>query len=151
MHDSGTACRIADAGIGAPNDDVELKNQLLYQKQRCAALASQRVDSPKVVAGQGRPDTTKTAHAAPPTPAGTGGAKELAKGFRVQVAAAPTQAKADQAAAKLRGASYAVVIARENGFFKVRSQAFATRAEAVAALVRIRGKLGGQPFVVADK
>ena len=80
-----------------------------------------------------------------PTPA------PVAKGFRVQVIAAPTQAKANQTIARLKSIGYAATIVREGGFFKVRAGPFSTRNEAQAAAAKIRVRLGGQSFVVADK
>ncbi len=164
MSDGVTACRFAEIGLAAPNDDVELRNQLSYQKQRCTALAFQRIDSTKsdtAKAADPKRDTTKARPSPPPAaaplpppppppppptpPAG------VTKGFRVQLIAAPTQAAADQTAAKLRQANYQAVVVREGGFFKVRTQAFATRPEAQAALAKIKARLGGQPFIVVDK
>ena len=158
MSDGATACRIAEIGLAAPNDDIELRNQLEFQKQRCAALISIRTDSTKAV----EPPRGDSAKAAPPaTPRATPPApirappppppRGVTKGFRVQIVAAPTQANADQTAATLRQANYGAVIVKEGGFFKVRTQAFTTRAEAQAALAKIKARMGGQPFIVADK
>jgi cell division septation protein DedD len=133
------ACRIADLGLGSATDDVEVKNQLQYQKQRCAALI-QKMPAP-VQDSVSPPAVTE----APPTPA------PIPKGFRVQVIAAPTQAKADQMIARLKAIGYAATTVREGGFFKVRAGPFTTRTEAQAAVTKIRARLGGQSFVVADK
>jgi hypothetical protein len=43
------------------------------------------------------------------------------------------------------------VIVREAGFFKVRTEAFPTRAAAQTAMARIKSRLGGQPFIVTDR
>lgn len=154
MQDGATACRFADIGLAAPSDDVELRNQLQYQKQRCSAIASLRSDSSRVAEPAVR-DSAKAERSTPlpapppaPPPAPSRGP---AKGFRVQVIAAPTQAKADETAASLQRISYPAVIVKEGGFFKVRTQAFATRAEAQSAMSKIRARLGGQPFIVSDK
>ena len=75
----------------------------------------------------------------------------LVKGFRVQVIAAPTQVKATEMIGRLKGAGYDATIVREGGFYKVRVGPFVSKTEAQAALTKIRARLGGQPFVVADK
>lgn len=145
MQDGAAACRMADLGLSSVGTDVELKNQLDYQKQRCTALAQTKPDTATVANAPIKVDSSKIRPG--PTPPAAG----LKKGFRVQIVAAPTQERADQAAASLRAANFEPVIVKEGAFFKVRSQAYATRAEAQAALAKIRGKLGGQPFVVVDK
>jgi cell division septation protein DedD len=156
MSDGTTACRFAEIGLAAPNDDVELKNQLEFQRQRCTALLAQRTDSTKPA--EPERDTTRARPPAPPPPPPTPApapappsAPAVSKGFRVQIVAAPTQAAADQAAESLRQAGYQPVVVKEGSFFKVRSEAFATRAEAQGALVRIKSRLGGQPFIVTDR
>ncbi len=138
LNNGAEACRIADLGLAAPTEDIEVKNQLQYQRQRCAALV---VKAPEPVV-----DTTKTVVPEPrPAPA------SITKGFRVQVIAAPTEAKATATIERVKGIGYEAVIVREGGFFKVRAGPFATRAEAQTAMAKIRTRLGGQPFVVADK
>ncbi len=161
MSDGATACRFADAGLSAPNDDVELRNQLQFQKQRCTALLAMRTDSSK--AAETQADSGKAAHPtqtvtppappppAPPPPSPTKPTRGPTKGFRVQIIAAPTQAAADQTAGALRQAGYEAAIVKEGAFFKVRTQAYSTRTEAQAVLTKIKARLGGQPFIVADK
>ncbi len=134
------ACRIADLGLGSATDDVEVKNQLQYQKQRCAALI-QKTPTPV-------PDSVSPAAATePPRP----GPTPITKGFRVQVIAAPTQAKANETIKRLKAIGFSAAVVREGGFYKVRTSPFATRNEAQAAVAKIRARLGGQSFVVADK
>ena len=139
MNNGTEACRIADLGLAAPTEDIEVKNQLQYQRQRCAALTVK--PSEPVV------DTTKI----PVVPESRPAQPSITKGFRVQVIAAPTEAKATAAIGRLRGVGYEAMIVREGGFFKVRAGPFATKGEAQAAMAKIRTRLGGQPFVVADK
>jgi len=145
------ACQLADAGLAAGTEDVELKNQLDYQKQRCGAITAHRADS--VRSAQTRAaDSTKPP--APPAPAPPPPPPPPAAGrgaFRVQIIAAPNQGKADQAVASLNRIGYAAVIRREGGFLKVRAGPFQTRAEAQAALTKIRARLGGRPFIVVDQ
>ncbi len=140
LRNGAEACRMVDLGLKAPGEDVELRNQLEYQKQRCSAIATQIADS-ATRASSAHPDsTTRPGPTPPPT-----------KGFRVQVVAAPTKARADQTIAALKRMGIAAVVVKEAGFHKVRTAAFTTRAEAQAAIGRIRTKLGGKPFLVADK
>lgn len=145
LNNAAEACRMADVGLNSPTDDIEVKNQLQYQKQRCTALI---VKAPEPAPAPA-PDTATKAppvrEESRPSPA------PIAKGFRVQVIAAPTQAKADEMIGRLKAAGYEATIVREGGFFKVRAGFFRSRAEAQAALVKIKARLGGQPFVVADK
>jgi hypothetical protein len=42
------------------------------------------------------------------------------------------------------------VIVRERGLYKVRAGTFATREEAQTAVKRIKSRMGGSPFVVAN-
>lgn len=146
-----SACRLAEAGLSAPTSDIELKNQLQFQLQRCRALGQIAADT-----GARRPpvpssDSAKPAVPTPPPPSPPSTGSRVAKGFRVQVIAAPTRAAADQMATRLTGAGYEPTVVQESGLFKVRTQAFATRAEAQKALVKIRTALKAQPFIVADK
>src|ERR1051326_2311063 len=43
--DSATACRMADAGLAAVGDDIDLRNQLEFQKQRCQGLEALAAES----------------------------------------------------------------------------------------------------------
>jgi hypothetical protein len=140
VQNGAEACRLAEIGLASSTDDVELRNQLEYQRQRCTALLAM---------------TRDTARAAPPTPAPTSKPDQPApepaspaKGIWVQAIAAPTQAAADQTVAQLKQAGFDAAIVREGGFFKVRAGPFPTRAATNTALARIRSRLGGQPFVV---
>lgn len=139
LDDGVEACRIADLGLSAPSDDVEVKNQIQYQKQRCLALIASKQEPVRDSL------STPVPEKAQPAPGPT------AKGFWVQVIAAPTQAKASSAVARLKAAGHDAAIVREGGFFKVRAGPFTSRAEAQTALSRIKARLGGQPFVVAEK
>lgn len=139
LNNGPEGCRIAELGLNSANDDVEVKNQLQYQKQRCMALI--------VKAPEPAPDTTKVPAREKPRPFPA----PMVKGFRVQVIAAPTQAKANEMIGRLKGAGYDATVVREGGFYKVRVGPYVSKTEAQAALTKIRARLGGQPFVVADK
>jgi cell division septation protein DedD len=150
--DAATACRMADAGLLAAGSDVELRNQLEFQKQRCQGLATTaaadsvertRADSIARTASPGR--TSRPAVQAPPErsegPSGR-------PGFYVQVSAVGTQAAANTEIARVKRAGYTAIVVRESGLLKVRVGAFRTKAEADAAASEIRIRIGARPFVV---
>jgi hypothetical protein len=137
------ACRWADIGREAPADDVELRNRLDYQRQRCAGMLAQRADSIRRAES-----VTPSVPPPPPPPPTPPAAPARATGFFVQVAAAPSDSAANVEAEALRRLDLAVVVVQEGGFHKVRAGPFTTRARAEAALSRIRARRGGRPFVV---
>jgi TolA-binding protein len=155
LGNAALACRLADIGLGAPSEDVELKNQLEYQKQRCAALSSAKTaDSVRQAEAQAAADSAKRVaaeRAAGPRNPPKNPANPAKGSFGVQIIAAPTQARADAAILSLKQAGFESFVAQETGLFKVRAGPFATRAEAQAALAKIRARLGGQPFIVPVK
>ncbi|MGI9040895.1 MAG: DNA polymerase III subunit delta [Gemmatimonadales bacterium] len=151
LGNQGIACRWLADGIARAEDNLELQNQLNFLYQRCdlgadsapagtAARADSQVDS---AAAAGPPKDT-----APPAPA-PDSTKRIAA-FRVQVAAVATAGAADDVAEKVDAMNLPSVIVREKGLYKVRAGAFASRAEAQAAVGKIRATLGGSPFVVAE-
>ena len=145
VQNGAEACRLADLGLAAKTDDVELRNQLEYQRQRCSALVAMNRDTAKPAAPT-TPAPTPTPKPVKPEPEPP--AQAATKGIWVQTIAAPTQAKADETVASLKRAGFEAQVVREGGFFKVSAGPFATRAAASTALARIRSRLGGKPFVV---
>jgi cell division septation protein DedD len=166
------ACRWLADGLAASRGNVELQNQLGYLNQRCPQVpqvamdsaAQAPTDSPTTVASAGRdttsparradstsstiptrPDTTSRPPAARPAPTLPSGGR-----FRVQVTAVGTAAAADAIVRKLSARGLAAVRFEEGGLYKVRVGDYASRADAVAALPKIKAKLGGSPFVVAE-
>jgi cell division septation protein DedD len=137
--DAATACRMADAGLLAAGDDVELRNQLEFQKQRCQGLASMAASSPRSPAPPERPA------AEPPGPTPTRAGRS---GYFVQVSAVRTQAAANTEIARIKRAGYTAIVVRESGLLKVRVGAFRTKADADAAASEIRTRIGARPFVV---
>ena len=69
--------------------------------------------------------------------------------FTIQIAAVNTRAAADSIAKRVTKAGFDPAVATERGLFKIRVGRYATRAEAQAALPRVRARLGGTPFIVA--
>jgi DNA polymerase-3 subunit delta len=168
------ACRWIADGLAASRGNVELENQLGYLNQRCPRVAMDSAprapaDSPTTVASAPRdtiyarrtdsastmtpvsppkpsqPDTTSRTPTARPAPTLPPGGR-----FRVQITAVGTAAAADAIARKLGARGLAAVTVQEGGLYKVRVGNYASRAEAVAALPKIKAKLGGSPFVVAE-
>jgi len=127
VRDRDRACRWSEAGLGAVGDNVELRNQLEFQRERCLAMT--REESTVV---QPKP--------APP-----------AKGWTVQVAAVKTREEADTEVARIKRADMPTVVVQEGGWFKVRSGPFNTRERAAEAMAQLRKSLGGKPFLVAPK
>ncbi len=124
------ACRFAAIGIAANTEDVELRNQLAFQQQRCDA-------QPAVT-----PAPTPPPPAPAPPPAQTGPV------YRIQAAALQTRSDADQFAARLKALGFESVVVHEGSFYKVQAGPFGTRDEARAALPRIRERFGTGPFIV---
>jgi hypothetical protein len=137
------ACTWAELGLKSVGINVELQNLLEFQKQRCTALLAARPETTPQVAAAPADTGKPTAKPAPP--------KNKGPVYRVQVAAAQTQAQADRAVAAVKKAGYDAVVVKEGGYLKVRAGAFTTAAEAAAALAKIRAHTGGKPFVVHDR
>jgi hypothetical protein len=137
--DGATACRLADAGLQAVGTNVELRNQLEFQRQRCAglvAMAEQTARRDSAAAGR---EASRTATPAPPP--------GRRSGWYVQVSAVRTRAAGDQELRRLARVEYQGVVIQESGLYKVRAGPFATRQEAASALTKIKARLGGTPFV----
>ena len=174
------ACRWITEGLNRSRGNVELENQLGYLDQRCAAVRADLAarappDSQPGATGAGtdtaapsqvRPessatapssDSAQTAPSLPPTvtrpePAPVAGGPAAASGrFRVQITAVRASSTAEALAARLRRQGLMPVIVQEGGLFKVRVGDYATRDEAVAIVPELKAKLGGSPFVVAER
>ena len=149
------ACRWVVDGMAQAGTDVELQNQLGYLYQRCnltadTGAAASGTDSSRTArtdSARGAPlpaadSATRPAAPAPPAPA--------RPAYRVQIAAVATQAAAADVAARARGAGFTTVTVQEKGLYKVRAGEFTTRAEAQTAAGRLKARLGGSPFIVAE-
>lgn len=149
--EADTACRMADAGLAAVSSDIELKNQLEFQKSRCQSLATMAADSIRRVAAdslaRAQADSLARVRRRPgrPPPAA---ARRSTAGFYVQISAVLTQAAADAEIARAKRAGYDAVVAKEGGYLKIRAGGFRTRSEAENALAQLKTRLGGHPFLV---
>lgn len=144
--DAAAGCRLADAGL-AVGADVELRNQLQFQRQRCQGLGAMAAESTRADSlAKARADSIARVRPAgsrrPPAPT------RPAAGYYVQVSAVADQPAADVEVARVKRAGYDAVVQREGGYLKVRAGRFATRAEAQAALGQLKARLGGRPFLV---
>lgn len=156
-----SACRWLAEGLPRVGNDVELRNQLGYYDQRCAGVALDTAGGRADVraGGQvGAADSTSVATAVTQTTDTTtrtapdslsAGPPARRSAFRIQIAAVNTRAAADSIAKRVTAAGFDPVVASEKGLFKIRVGRYATRAEAQAALPRVRARLGGAPFIVA--
>ena len=144
-NEQSSACRWLADGIPRAQD-VELRNQLSYLNQRCAAVG--QAGTAGDTGARGR----DTATAAPPPAADTTRAAPAAERarFRVQVSAVATPGAADEAASRVEQLGMPAVIVRERGLYKVRAGAFPTREAAQTAVAKLKAALGGSPFVVAE-
>ena len=149
--DPATACRMVAAGLRTVGSDVELRNQLEFQKNRCEGLATMLADSAKAAVA----DSLARAHADSIARSKSGrrstsrpsAPRPLRPSYYVQIAAVPARAAAMGDSVRARRAGYAAVILKEGAYLKIRIP-FATRAEAEAALPQVKAKLGGHPFLV---
>ena len=142
-------------GLALVGDDVELRNQLEFAKQRCnvgpgVELAPSRPDSlrskPVVEPAPHRPDSLrmKTGNARPPvTSAASTGP------WRIQVAAISDKAAIRRAIQKIEQAGFkAYQVAGPRGLIKVQAGPFKSREAAATKLKALKATLGGAPFVV---
>jgi cell division septation protein DedD len=149
--DGATACRFADAGLAAVGQDVELHNQLDFQKQRCQGIAARVADSIRAAAADSArvaDSLAQAAAAAARRPPSRGSPRAPVAGYYVQVSAVRTQSAAATETDRVRQAGFTPTVGKESGYLKIRAGPFRTRSAADRALREIREKLGGRPFVV---
>jgi hypothetical protein len=138
--DGATACRLADAGLQAVGGDIELRNQLEFQRQRCTGLISMAEQTARRDSAAAGREAARAATPPPPPPA-------RRSGWYVQLSAVRTRDASDQELRRLARVDYQGVVLQESGLYKVRAGPFATRQAAASALTKIKARLGGTPFV----
>lgn len=126
------ACAWINRGLQAAGDDIEMKNQLTFLAARCDAPGLDQVSPPQNLGGAD----------------GQMGGGAVG-GFAVQVAAVSKESSANDLGARLAEAGYQAAVIQDGNAFKVRVTGFPTRAAADTAVIRIRNRFGGNPFVVA--
>lgn len=130
--DQALACQWVATGLGAVGDEVELKGQLEFQRERCRTPVATTTLAPATPAPQ------------PAAPAAASGSTA----WLVQVAAFRGRDPADNAVASLRRLKYPAFLLRDGEIWKVRAGPFASEAEARAAVAPIKQRLRGEPFVL---
>lgn len=126
------ACQWAATGLQGVGSDVELRNQLEFQRQRCEAALSAA-------------STTAVA----PTPAAT--TRPGGPGWYVQVAAFKARSTADEVVGRLTNAKLTSQIVQDAGFYKVRAGPYPNRDAARNAVAAVQRAVGGEPFVIQIK
>ena len=126
-------CELIQQALEGSGDDVEFKNQLTFYASRC---------SPPSNTPPPPPDTGAKTTAAPPVGP---------HAYAVQVLAVKSAAQVDEMLTRLKVMGFDARVLRDStGFFKVRVGRYATREEAQRAQLRLKQKVGGQPFVVDE-
>ncbi len=144
--DGPLACRLAEAGLRAVREDIELRNQLEFQRQRCSgllALASESARQDSLLRARADSSASASRAAARRAPE----ANPRRSGWYAQVSAVRTREAAELELARLARVGYQGVLLQERGLIKVRAGPFRTREAAAAALMKIKARLGGTPFV----
>jgi len=147
------ACDWLTRGLALVGDDLELRNQLQFTRQRCAVGSG--VQMAPVVPETLRagppprpaPDTAKRVPAPVPPPAAPP-ARTPASPWRIQVAAIKDKAVIRRVAQKIEAAGFtAYQVPGPGGVTRVQAGPFATRAAAAAQLAKLKRAAGGSPFV----
>lgn len=148
--DPGTGCRLADAGLAAVGSDVELRNQLEFQRQRCRSLGAMQAEAARAAsedsATKARADSAAKANKPPPRRDAE--PPKRTSGFYVQLSAVAAQSAANTEVSRFRAAGFKPVIVRDGGLFKIRIGPYADRGKATDAMARAKTRFGGKPFVV---
>lgn len=149
--DAGTGCRLADTGLAAAGNDVELRNQLEFQRQRCRSLGAMQAEAARAAsedsATKARADSAARANK-PPSRRDAEPPRRPATGFYVQLSAVASQAAANTEVGRFKGAGFKPVVVRESGLFKIRIGPYPDRSQANDDMSRARTRFGGKPFVV---
>lgn len=149
--DGNLACDWLTRGLQQVGNDLELKNQLEYARQRCTPEEIARMAAlPKAdsirrpVIQTPPPPAPAPAQVTPPTSSRT-----QTSPWRVQAAAITDAAAIRRVVQQLEQAGFTVYrVAGPNGLVKLQAGPFATREAAVAAVGRVKAVVGGGPFVV---
>ena len=126
-------CRWVATGLAAAGGDLELRNQLEFYNGRCA--------------GGVPPESTQAADTAKPPPP----ASASREAYGIQVGAVTSQAAADKLLASLKSAGLQGYSVKDGTLLKVRAGPYPDRDKALAAIPKVRGAVGGSPFVVKEQ
>jgi cell division septation protein DedD len=158
------ACTWLDKGLSMVGDNIELKNQLTFAKQRCTIspgveVVPQVADSLR--AKPPAPDTTKRPApdtARPISPPSTPPLKRPPSPkpavaetgtWRVQVAAISNRAAIDRLVNQLKDAGYKTYqLSGPHGLTRIQVGPYATREQASAQIAKLKKLAGGTPYPV---
>ena len=136
LKDEVRGCVLIREALSGNTGDVEFRNQVGYYAARCAGV-------PAVAAAATPPRDSATA-TAPTNPAAP-------RAFAVQVLAVRSSSQVDEMLTRLKVMGYDARVVRDTtGLFKVRVGKYDTREKAQRALVNLKTRLGGQPFLVEE-
>lgn len=152
------ACDWLTRGIAAVGNDVELKNQLVFAKQRCVlnpgaemapvvaeSLRAKPMGAPKPVVSAKDTGITKAATPSKPPAAAS---RPSASPWRVQVAAIADKAVIARLVRKIENAGFtAYKVPGPRGLTKIQAGPFTSREKAKAALPKIKAAVGGSPII----
>jgi hypothetical protein len=141
--ENGVACDWLERGVAAVGDDVELRNQLEFSRQRCAGNVSAPVLRTPETRPIERPEVTQAAPP-PPPPAAT----PTAGPWRVQAAAISDPAAIRRVEGIIRRLGLTPYrVPGPGGVTKVQAGPFDTREAASARVAELTREVGGRPFV----
>ncbi|MGH7523206.1 MAG: SPOR domain-containing protein, partial [Gemmatimonadales bacterium] len=144
------ACDWLTRGLAAVGDDLELKNQLLFAKQRCnvgngVQLAPVVPESLRAGPPHPTPDTTAKPPEPPPPPARS---PAPTSPWRIQVAAISDRAVIRRVIQKIEAAGFrAYAVPGPKRLTKIQAGPFASRAAAEAQLAKVKRAVGGPAFI----
>ena len=131
-------CELIQQALEGSGDDVEFKNQLTFYASRCSPPSNTTPPPPPP------PPPAPSDTAAKTPPAGP-------HAYAVQVLAVKSAAQVDEMLTRLKVMGFEARVLRDStGFFKVRVGRYTTREEAQRGQLRLKQKVGGQPFVVDE-
>lgn len=141
------ACDWLTRGILVVGEDVELRNQLLFAKQRC--VLNPGAEMAPVVAESLRAKPAGVTRTPAPAKPLVVAPKPPASPWRVQVAAIANKDAIARVVQQIERAGFtAYKVPGPRGLTKLQAGPFATREKAKAALPRIKAAVGGSPIIV---
>lgn len=143
--DNATACDWLERGIAAVGNDVELRNQMEFARQRCAGNLSNA--APPMRTPESRPIDGRMVIETPPPPPPPPAAAPVGM-WRVQVAAIsdPAAIRRVEAIIRRQGLT-AYRVPAAGGITKVQAGPFDSRDDANARVAELTREVGGRPFV----
>jgi hypothetical protein len=140
------ACDWITKGLARVGDDVELRNQLQFAKQRCAVGTGVQLAPvvPESLRAGPPPPPARGDTTVPPLPS----TAHPRSPWRVQVIAIADKTVIRRMIGQIEAGGFkAYTVPGPRGLTKVQVGPFATRAAATAQLKRIKQLVGGSPFV----